>query len=258
MRLGILKSGNLSDEMATKYGQYPEVFARFFHDVAPQADVFSVDVNGGEPLPAAATIADGWLITGSRHGAYEDHGWIPPLKAFIREIVAARVPLVGVCFGHQIIADALGGRTEKHVGGWGLGVHSYAPVDVPEWMGGFARPWTGHAMHQDQVVDLPPTAQVLATSPFCRHAALLYGDPERPDAISVQSHPEMSDQFVRDLIETRMQHIIPKPVVDRALQDLGAPVTGREWAEVFIDYIRGGRAGQSAGGPSPGKTVDTG
>ena len=67
-------------------------------------------------FPEGIHDADGWLITGSRHGAYEDHPWIPPLEEFIRDAYAAQVPLVGICFGHQIIAQAMGGKVEKYQG----------------------------------------------------------------------------------------------------------------------------------------------
>ena len=85
-------------------------------------DFVTFAVLDGE-FPASVEDADAWLITGSRHGVYEDHDWIPPLEALIRKIDARRLPLVGVCFGHQIIAQALGGKVEKFKGGWSVGAH---------------------------------------------------------------------------------------------------------------------------------------
>ena len=89
-----------------------------------QVEVDSVSVVRGE-RPASALDFDGWLITGSRHGVYDDLFWMPPLQDFIRELADQQIPLVGICFGHQIIAEALGGRVVKSDRGWGVRLHRY-------------------------------------------------------------------------------------------------------------------------------------
>src|SRR5690606_32956787 len=112
--------------------------------------------------------AEGWLLTGSRHGVYDGLPFIAPLEAFVRDAYAAGVPLVGVCFGHQLIAQALGGRVEKFDGGWAVGRHSYAFEGVGEV--------ALNAWHQDQVIEAPAGARQVASSEFCKNAALVYGD----------------------------------------------------------------------------------
>jgi len=185
MKIGILQTGTLPDDLAKRWGQYP---ARFEELLSGQGfDYAAYHVEAGQ-FPSSAEACDGWLITGSKHGAYEDHDWIPPLESFIRDIVAADRPLVGICFGHQIIAQALGGRVVKFDGGWSVGPQNYA--------------WQGHditlnAWHQDQVVERPADATVLASSDFCENAALLYGD----HIFTVQAHPEFTADFLVDLAE---------------------------------------------------------
>ena len=101
---------------------------------------------------------DGWLITGSRHGVYEDHPFIKPLEQFVRTSIAGKVPMVGVCFGHQLIAQAMGGKVERYDGGWAVG-----PTDY-DFNGSKV---TMNAWHRDQVTEVPEGATVCASNEFC-------------------------------------------------------------------------------------------
>ena len=149
MIIGLLITGHVPMALRSAHGDYDRIFQRFLEDQGFEFRTFMV-VDGH--FPRGADVADGWLITGSRHGVYEDHDWIPPLESLIREIEASGRPLVGICFGHQIIAQALGGRAEKFAGGWAVGRTTYETEDGP---------LTLHAWHQDQVVEPPAGARVL-------------------------------------------------------------------------------------------------
>ncbi|MDO5630912.1 MAG: type 1 glutamine amidotransferase [Paracoccus sp. (in: a-proteobacteria)] len=187
MRIGILQCGQSPDLLKSEMGDYPDMFTRM---LAGRGFDFSHYHVEDMQFPASIHDADGWLLTGSRHGAYEDHAFIPPLEDFIRRAYAAHVPMVGICFGHQIIAQALGGTVEKYAGGWAVGAQDY------DFDG---QPVTLNAWHQDQVTALPPDAIVLARNGFCENAALVYGD----RAFTVQAHPEFEDRFVGGLMEFR-------------------------------------------------------
>ncbi len=222
MRIGILQTGQAPADLAARTGDYPQLFATLlaghgftFQSWHVEACVFPPDVHA----------ADGWLITGSRHGAYEDHAFIPPLENFIRAAYAAAVPMIGVCFGHQIIAQALGGKVEKFTGGWSVGPQAYDFAGEPVVL---------HAWHQDQVTEKPATAEVVATAEFCANAALVYGD----RVFTVQAHPEFQDDFVSGLITTRGPGVVPDPLLRDAAARLGASIDTATLADKMAAFFK--------------------
>ncbi len=221
MHIGILKTGHPPDELRADYGDYGEVFATM---LAGQGFTFTgynvVDME----IPESATACDGWLITGSKHGAYEDHPFIPPLEDLIRAAFAADVPLVGICFGHQIIAQALGGKVEKFSGGWAVGRQTYA--------------WNGqevslNAWHQDQVVEVPEGAEVCASDDFCANAALVYGQ----KAFTVQAHPEYDSGFMAGLAKYRGA-LVPDDQLEALAANLDKPVDNDRLTQQISQFFK--------------------
>jgi len=207
MRIGILKCGQSPEELRGELGDYDTMFERLLAGRGFEFASYHVE---RMEFPQDVHEAQGWLLTGSRHGAYEDHPFIPPLEEFIRAAYAAQVPLVGICFGHQIIAQALGGKVIKHPGGWAVGAQDYD-------FGG--ERMTLNAWHQDQVVQRPPGAEVLAGNAFCENAALVYDR----RAFTVQAHPEFDDDFIEGLIRHRAEGRVPAGLVERARARMGTP-----------------------------------
>lgn len=236
MKLGVLLAGPVNEKLVGTYGEYDRVFRDFLSPHDPSLEFPAWRVFDGE-LPAGPDEADAWIISGSRHGVYDGFDWIEPLKDFIRACRDAGAPMIGVCFGHQIMAEALGGRAEKSEKGWGLGPHDYDVGDMPGWTPPPPARLTIHALHQDQVTALPPDATRVASSPFCENAALIYGDPERPYGISIQPHPEFSDGWTRDLLDVR-KDAFPPDLHAEALRRTGAPLS-RDWAaRWFLAYLK--------------------
>ncbi len=234
LQIGILEAGKTPDALIGRHGRYPAMFERLLRSANPALSFKSYAVIDGE-VPDDARLADAWLITGSRHGVYERLAWMAPLEALIRKAVAAERPVVGICFGHQIVASALGGRVAKSDKGWGVGIHEYEIVAEAPWLA--PRPATRrfaiNAVHQDQVIAPPEGARVLARSSFCPYAALAYGRA----ALTFQGHPEFDNAFARDLLETRLKARIPPEVMARALGSFErAPQSGlvARWIANFL------------------------
>ncbi len=208
MLIGILQTGASPDALRADMGDYPDFFERLLAD---QGLTFRRYTVMEMDFPKDVHECEGWLITGSRFGAYEDHPFIKPLEAFIRDAYAAHVPVVGICFGHQIIAQAMGGRVEKYARGWSVGPTDY-DFDGEKI--------TLNAWHQDQVVEKPDSATVAATNGFCENAALLYDD----RMFTVQAHPEFKPEFMLGLIEKRGPGLVP----EAQLADARARVAGKK------------------------------
>ncbi len=217
--IGILATGRLLSTLSDVYGPYGRLLEQLIDSADPHFSYRNYAVIDGV-LPSRPDECDGWLITGSRHGVYERLSWMAPLEEFLRQVVAVPVPVVGICFGHQILATALGGRVEKSTKGWGVGPTTYELARHKPWMVGspLSDTFTINAMHQDQVVELPPDAEVFASSAFCPYAGLSYHD----RAISFQAHPEFNNEFERSLILNR-EGVIPEDRTGPALEALEAP-----------------------------------
>jgi GMP synthase-like glutamine amidotransferase len=242
MRVGILETGEVAEGLRAVHGDYPAMFDRLLRGVDPDLEFATVSVVRGE-MPAAPGQADGWIVTGSRHGVYDGLDWIEPLKDFLRDCVAEGVPVVGICFGHQILAEALGGRAAKSDRGWGVGVHDYELRARPGWLDGLPERFAVRAIHQDQVIELPPEATVLAASAFCPYAALAYGHPERPSAISLQPHPEFDAAFLDALLVARAGTVVPERQAAAARESLARPVDDAAWARLIVAFLRRAAAG---------------
>lgn len=222
MKIGILQTGHSPDAFKAELGDYGEMFKTLLDDHGFDFEVFSVI---DQEFPASAKVMDGWLITGSKHGAYEDLPWIAPLENLIRDIMGTGRPLVGICFGHQIIAQALGGKVEKFAGGWAVGRQVYD-------FGGTEMAF--NAWHQDQVTKRPEGATVLASNAGCENAALLYGN----QVLTIQPHPEFGAHVIDCLIRTRGKGNVPDDLLKAATNTLDLPVANQTFADQMADFFR--------------------
>ena len=226
MLIGILQTGLAPEALAPEMGDYPDMFARLLEGHGFTFRTYKV-VEG--EFPKGVADCQGWLITGSRHGVYEDHPWIPPLEQFIRDCFTAHVPVVGICFGHQIVAQAMGGKVERFASGWAVGATDY------DFAG---EKLTLNAWHRDQVVQAPPGAKVIASNDFCANAALLYDD----RALTVQAHPEFRPAFVDGLMKTRGKGLVPDEVMAAAATRLADPIQDKTMAGRIAAFFKEPRA----------------
>jgi len=221
MKIGILQCGRTPEHLVAEHGDYNTMFERLLADQGFVFDTWAVLDN---VIPDSIHAADGWLITGSRFGVYENHSWITKLEVFLRDAYAAAVPIVGICFGHQILAQALGGKVEKFSAGWSVGRVEYEIEDQNEA--------AVLAFHQDQVIELPVDARVTGSTPFCNYAFLAYGG----SAITMQPHPEFTHAFLQDLLVARNK-VLPHNILQQAQDEEVLPLATKRLANQISRFF---------------------
>lgn len=221
MRIGILQCGHFPQPGNHPKTNYTDLYARLLDGHGFAFQTWSVvDME----FPGSVHDADGWLLSGSKHGAYDDVPFIDPLQAFIRQLYAAQVPMVGICFGHQIIAQALGGTVTKRQAGWNCRRNIYAFDGTEKNL---------MAWHQDEVVSAPPEADRIGTSADCAIAMIRY----KGNALTMQPHPEFDDAAVQIVMDGPASEVLTKAELDGAGAGLGTPhdsdAAAREIAQFF-------------------------
>ena len=207
MQICIIETGLPPEECIPEFGQYPQMIEDWLKPFLTQADFSVISIVNGEKLPLDASKFDAYIITGSKHGVYVKLEWIASLEKFLRDLRDKNIPIFGICFGHQIMAQAYGGKVEKSDKGWGLGSQSYRFDD---------NDYSVLVLHQDQVLTAPEGAKVLAGNNFCPLGSLQYDFP----AMSVQFHPEFTSDYLKDLATRFRGSRFPEDIVDKALNGL--------------------------------------
>lgn len=212
--IAILETGAPPAALQPDFGCYPDMFAELLGD-GFRTETF--DVRQGE-APADPSAFAGMIVTGSAAGVYEPEPWIAPLLDTLRA-ARGRTRLVGVCFGHQAMAQAFGGQVKKVAKGWSIGLHRYTVTQAEPWMAPRAAALSIPASHQDQVVVPPPGARVILASDFTPYAGLAWDD----DAVSFQPHPEFDPAFAAALVESRRGRSYSDSQADAAVASLKQP-----------------------------------
>jgi GMP synthase-like glutamine amidotransferase len=242
LRICILETDSLRPELVDRYQGYGRMFERLFaqQPIAARFESFNV-VEGVYPLDEERY--DAYLVTGSKADSFASDPWIQTLKAFLLERYRCGDKLLGICFGHQLLALLLGGRSERARQGWGVGIHRYRLAEQPAWMTPAVDELTLLISHQDQVTQLPENATVLASSEFCPIAAYRIED----QVLCFQGHPEFIPDYSRALLDIR-QKCIGERLYQQGLASLEHPHHGPTVAEWIMRFVAGGRAPQLAAG----------
>ena len=211
VRVGVLVLDSIDEPHRSIAGDYPELFERLLSE--DDLEVICFDGRAPE-LPDPASC-NGWLIPGSRTSVYGDDEWLPALRSWTSTAIESRLPLAGVCFGHQLVAQVLGSRVGPADVGWNIGAITYeVKGETPSAPLGVER-FTLLASHQDQVAELPAGATLIASAPTCPIAAYAVDDV----VLCVQAHPEFVAPLARSLYESRIDRIGAEPVA-RAVASL--------------------------------------
>ncbi|MEJ7584774.1 MAG: gamma-glutamyl-gamma-aminobutyrate hydrolase family protein [Acidimicrobiales bacterium] len=231
-RVGLLMCGHVDPRAVRIAGDYPELFASLFGALGVELVRFDADQ---EDLPASLADCDGWITSPSRSSASDDEPWIHAMADLVQRLVAEERPFAGICFGHQLMAQALGGRVERSAAGWGVGAQDYEVVAPRPWMEPFPadRRFRLIASHEDQVTALPDDAELLASAPYCPVAMMAIGS----RAIGIQAHPEFTAPLSAALLDLRVD-LIGEAVVQAAHDTLSAGLDRELVAGWIVRFLR--------------------
>ena len=233
MKIGILQCDDVLEVLQPDFGNYPDMLQRMFRRIDPDLEFEVWDVRTGA-FPEAVDSCAAYVSTGSRHGVTDGLAWVAELEAYIRLLDAERKTYLGVCFGHQALATALGGEVERSPRGWGVGVTTSKVRERQPWMEPFQAQLDLVASHQDQVSRLPDGVRVLAGSDFCPHYLVQRGD----HFLGIQGHPEFSRDYSRALM-LRRRGLIPDERIEEGLASLDRDVDDLRVARWLLNFMRG-------------------
>jgi GMP synthase-like glutamine amidotransferase len=234
MRIGILKTDTVREHLVDEFGEYPDMFVSLLRGADPSLEFIVYDVLRGE-YPADLDEVDAYLMTGSKFSVYEDEPWIHRLTDFMRELHQRSKKFLGICFGHQMVAHALGGKTEKSAKGWGVGAHAATFNSEPEWHDGGAQDFYLLVSHQDQVVEPAPGTKVLAGSDFCENAVCQLGE----HILTFQGHPEFIAGYTENILNMRRE-VIGEDTYHSGMASLSTELDRERVARWMVDFLRGG------------------
>ena len=243
LRICILETDVLRPELIGQYQGYGRMFEQLFasQPIAAEFDVYNV-MNGD--YPADDQKFDAYLVTGSKADSFGTDPWIETLKGYLLERYTRGDKLLGVCFGHQVLALVLGGKTERATQGWGVGVHRYQLAAKAPWMDPTVSELTLLISHQDQVTELPANATVIASSDFCPYAAYHIAD----QVLCFQGHPEFVHDYSRALLDLRQQSLgqeVYQQAVASLVEEHQGGMVG-EWMLRFVAQQQFAKASLSA------------
>jgi GMP synthase-like glutamine amidotransferase len=232
MKIGILQCDDVMDELQGEFGNYPLMFEKLLTAVSSDIDYVIYRCIDGE-LPQSIDDCEAYITTGSRHSVNDNFTWIVQLEAFILKLIKAKKKFVGICFGHQLFAKALGGKVETSERGWGVGISFNEVTSQKNWMQPFQPGLDLVVSHQEQITELPERVEVLGSSDFCPYYLLQYDD----HVMTVQGHPEFSKAYSNALMDKRLDRI-PANRVREGRISLSASVDDLLMIQWVVNFMR--------------------
>jgi len=206
------------------HGEYPKIFETFLRASLPNGlstftlDSYDVRYAMEYPKEDVLDTYDGVIISGSAASAYEDLEWIKRLVSWVATLATKRplIKIIGICFGHQIVAQALGGECVSNSGKWEAAITEVVLTDLGRRIFG-AQNIDIQQMHRDHVPVVPPPLHLLGSTPITENQGMvLFSDSDRPlptaDApipsihiLTLQGHPEFTAEIVKEIVKVRSE-----------------------------------------------------
>ncbi len=233
MIIGILQTGSVKPAFSTLFGEYSTMLQSLLGGIDSRLKFKVYDVQNN-CYPDDIHECDAYITTGSRASVYDPAPWIGVLQAFIVALDQQQKKLVAVCFGHQLVAQAFGGKTEKSHKGWGVGVHACQVQKHKHWMKPAMQDYKLIVNHQDQVTKLPDNAELLAGSEFCPIGMFQRGD----NILAIQGHPEFSKAYAEALMRYRLS-LLGETVFNQGVRSLQSATDEAGIAKWMLEFMRG-------------------
>ena len=231
LSIGILKTDTVRESLSPEFGEYPDMFIRLLKETDDELNFVTYDVEHQE-YPNNINEVDAYLITGSKYSVYDNEPWIIALTEFVRELHREHKKLIGICFGHQMVAHALGGCVDKSSEGWGLGVSESTLTSAESWSTG-GNKFNLLMSHQDQVMAPPKNARVIAATKFCPILACQLED----HVLTFQGHPEFDKSYYRALMDVRRERLGDE-LYSQALEGAKKPIDNLKVAQWIVNFLR--------------------
>jgi len=232
MKAAILQCDNVLAKFQPQFGDYPAMIEQMFDGVDLTLSFDTYDCRQDQ-FPGDINEYDFYITTGSKASAYEDSAWIGQLIEFVRQLDKQQKKLIGICFGHQIIALARGGNVEKSDNGWGIGIAGNRIISRPEWMSDGPAEINILVSHQDQITGLPDDTILIAENDFCPFFIVQWGN----HFLSIQGHPEWNTDYSRTLINDR-KAIIPPDRIKAALNSLQIAPDNALFVRLIMEFVQ--------------------
>jgi GMP synthase-like glutamine amidotransferase len=234
VKIGILHADDLAEEIINEYGDYADMFQDLLLSVDETLSFYTYQVTKSE-YPSIVDECDAYLLTGSKFSVYDDEAWIRQLIKFITELHQQQKKLIGICFGHQLIAHALGGLVERSEKGWGIGIINSDVEQIADkygWLIPEKESFSLLVSHQDQVVELPPRAKLIASNAFCPNAGFQLGT----SVLTFQGHPEFNVEYLKYIMGKRRE-IIGEEKYKQAFLSLEQPADHKLVAQWLVNFL---------------------
>ncbi len=228
MKIGLLECDHVSEKYLHISGTYRDMFSVLL----PQLELHFFDVCKGH-FPDSVHDCEGFICTGSKNSVYENIAWVNELKDFVVQAFKKHRKFVGVCFGHQMLAEALGGKVLKNGNGWNVGIHPFEMLVKEPWMDPVQQKIELLMMCQDQVVHLPENSTLLAYADDCSIGMFKVGD----HMLGIQAHPEFSNDYEKALMEDRLDKIGSEKV-EKAIDSLKKQSDKELIASWIVNFLK--------------------
>ena len=233
LKIGILLTDHVLDDLQEKHGDQTDFYKNLFEKLDSSISLVFYDVVKND-YPQQNHDCDGYIITGSKLSVYDKEKWIEELEDYVRELNKVKKSLIGICFGHQLIAKALGGSTDQADKGWTVGVHNYEFVRSFPWVNNLNSSVRLIHSHKDQVKTLPPNAKLVAGNKSVPISMYYVGN----HIMSMQGHPEFTSSYAFDVASKRKE-ILGSDLYESAKKSFKNDKTNNlEVAKWWISFLK--------------------